>query len=527
MVKVLVADNLSPQGVEIFKQTEGLEVEVKNKISPDELLQIIGNFHGLVIRSGTKVTDAVLETGKNLKVVGRAGIGLDNVDVPAASARGVLVMNTPGGNTITTAEHEISLLLALARSIPLATASMKAGKWEKDKFMGVELYQKTLGILGMGRIGSEVARRAKGLMMEVIAYDPFISEEVAREMGVQLVDLDRLFAESDFITIHTPLTKETQNLINEVTIARMKDGIRIINCARGGIVNEEALYQALKSGKVSGAALDVFEKEPLKESPLLELDNFICTPHLGASTAEAQENVAIAIARQMVDYLKRGVIRNAVNAPSLEPEILSKIGPYLNLAEKLGSLESQLSEGRIEEIRIDYRGEIAAMDLAPLTVAVVKGVLTPILQDAVNSINAIPFAKGRGIRVVESKSGEDEDFASVIGVGIKTEKGQSEVAGTIFKKREPRVIRINEFRLEAVPEGHILIFSNVDTPGVVGQIGCLLGESQVNIANIQLSREKPGGRALSLVNVDQPLSPEALERLRKLPSIVFAKQLKV
>jgi D-3-phosphoglycerate dehydrogenase len=527
MAKVLVTDNLSQRGVEILKQTEGVEVEVRSKISPDELLQIIGNFHGLVIRSATKVTEAILEAGKNLKVVGRAGIGVDNVDVPAASARGVLVMNTPGGNTITTAEHAISLLLALARRIPQATASMKAGKWEKDKLMGVELYQKTLGILGMGRIGSEVARRAKGLMMEVIAYDPFISEEVAQEMGVQLVDLDRLFAESDFITIHTPLTKETQDLINETTLARMKDGVRIINSARGGIVDEEALYQALKSGKVAGAALDVFEKEPLNESPLLELDNFICTPHLGASTAEAQENVAIAIARQMVDYLKRGVIRNAVNAPSLEPEILSKIQPYLNLAEKLGSLESQLAEGRIEEIRIDYRGEIAALDLAPLTVAVVKGVLTPILQDAVNSINAIPFAKGRGIRVVESKSGEDEDFASVIGVGIKTEKGQSEVAGTIFKKREPRVIRINEFRLEALPEGHILIFSNVDTPGVVGQIGCLLGESQVNIANIQLSREKPGGRALSLVNVDQPLPPEALERLRKLPSIVFAKVVKV
>ncbi len=513
--------------MEILKQTEGLEVEVKNKIPPDELLQVIGNYHGLAIRSATKVTAAVLEAGKNLKVVGRAGIGVDNVDVPAASAKGVLVMNTPGGNTITTAEHAISLLLSLVRNIPQATASMKAGKWEKEKFMGVELYQKTLGILGMGRIGSEVARRAKGLMMEVIAYDPFISEKVAQEMGVRLVDLDRLFTESDFITIHTPLTKETQNLLNEATMARMKDGIRIVNCARGGIVNEEALYQALKTGKVAGAALDVFEKEPLKESPLLELDNFICTPHLGASTAEAQENVAIAIARQMVDYLKRGVIRNAVNAPSLEPEILSKIQPYLTLAEKLGALESQLSEGRIEEIRIDYRGEIAAMDLAPLTVAAVKGVLTPLLQDAVNSINAIPFAKGRGIRVIESKSGEDEDFASVIGVGIKTEKGQSEVAGTIFKKREPRVIRINEFRLEAVPEGHILIFSNLDTPGVVGQIGCLLGESRVNIAGIQLGREKPGGRALSLVNVDQPLPPEALEQLRKLPSIVFAKLVKV
>jgi D-3-phosphoglycerate dehydrogenase len=504
-----------------------LEVEVRSSLSPQELLDIIGDFHGLIIRSASKVTEAVLEAGKNLKVVGRAGIGVDNVDVPAASARGVVVMNTPGGNTITTAEHAISLLLALARSIPQATASMKQGKWEKDRFMGVELYQKTLGIIGLGRIGSEVARRAKGMMMEVLAYDPFISANVAQEMGIQLADLDRLFAESDFITIHAPLTEDTRSLINEASLSLMKNGVRIINCARGGIVDEQALYQALKGGKVGGAALDVFEKEPLKESPLLELDNFICTPHLGASTAEAQENVAIAIARQIVDYLKRGVIRNAVNAPSLEPEVLSKIQPYLNLAEKLGSLDSQLSEGRMEEIRIDYRGDIANMDLAPLTVAVVKGVLSPILQDAVNTINALPFAKGRGIRVVESKSIQDEDFASVISVGIKTDKGVNEVAGTIFKKQEPRVIRINEFRLEAIPAGYILIFSNVDTPGVVGKIGCLLGESQVNIANIQLSREKPGGRALSLVNVDQPLSPEILERVRNLPNIVFAKLIKV
>ncbi|MFH0871246.1 MAG: phosphoglycerate dehydrogenase [bacterium] len=527
MYKVLVTDNLSQNGVEILRQAEGLAVEVKNTLPPQDLLQIIGDYHALIIRSGAKVTEAVLEAGKNLKVVGRAGIGVDNVDVASASARGVLVMNTPGGNTITTAEHAISMLLALARSIPQATASMKEGKWEKNQFMGVELYQKTLGIIGMGRIGSEVARRAKGMMMEVIAYDPFISAEVAQEMGVQLADLDRLFAESDFITLHTPLTEETRNLINEGTLSRMKDGVRIINCARGGIVNEQALYQALKSGKVAGAALDVFEKEPLKESPLLELTNFICTPHLGASTAEAQENVAIAIARQVIDYLKRGVIRNAVNAPSIEPEVLSKIQPYLDLAERLGSLESQLSEGRIEEIRIDYRGEIASMDLAPLTVAIVKGVLSPILQEMVNTINALPFAKGRGIRVVESKSGEDEDFASIICVGLKTDKGQSEVAGTVVKKREPRVIRINEFRLEAIPKGHILIFCNIDTPGVLGKIGCLLGESQVNIASIQLSREKAGGRALSLVNVDQPVPPETLERLRNLPNIVFAKLVKI
>jgi len=527
MYKVLVTDKLSPRAVQILQQTEGLEVEVRNKLTPQELLQIIGDFHALLIRSATKVTEEVLEAGKMLKVIGRAGVGVDNVDVPAASARGVLVMNTPGGNTITTAEHALSLLLSLARNVPQATASMKAGRWEKDRFIGVEVYQKTLGIIGLGRIGSEVARRAKGLMMEVIAYDPFISAEVAREMGVQLVDLDQVFSDSDFITIHAPLTEDTRNLINRGTISRMKDGVRIVNCARGGIVNEADLYEALKSGKVAGAALDVFEKEPLLESPLLELDNFICTPHLGASTTEAQENVGIAIARQVVDYLKRGVIRNAVNAPSLEPEVLAEIQPYLILAEKLGCLQSQLAEGRIEEIRIEYRGEIANLEVAPLTVAVVKGVLTPLLQEAVNTVNALPFARGRGIRVVESRSGQDEDFASVIVVGIKTDRGQSEAAGTIFKKREPRVIRIDQFRLEAIPEGHILIFSNLDTPGVLGKIGTMLGESQVNIANIQLSREKAGGRALSLVNVDQPVPAETMERLRRLPNIIFAKLVKV
>jgi len=527
-MKVLATDNLSEKGIEVLRNAKGMEVDVKNKLSPEELLACIPDYHALVVRSATKVTAKVLEVAKKLKVVGRAGVGVDNIDVEAATAKGVVVMNTPGGNTITAAEHTISLMLALAKNIPQATASMREGKWEKSKFLNVEVYDKVLGIVGLGRIGSEVAKRARGLAMKVIAYDPYISTDAAGSLGVELVDLPELFLRSDFITIHTPLTAETRNLIDKKAIASMKDGVRIINCARGGIVDEAALYEALKSRKVGGAALDVFEREPLTESPLVDLDNFICTPHLGAATEEAQENVAIAIAQQIVDYLTQGVIRNAVNAPSLEPELLKKLKPYLILAEKLGRFESQLSEGRMEEIRIGYRGEIAGFDCAPLTVAVVKGVLDPILVgEEVNAVNALPWAKARGIRVVESKSTVEEDFASLITVGIKTDRGWSEVAGTLFSRQDPRVVWIDEFHLEAIPEGFLLVFSNLDVPGVIGRIGTLLGQNQVNIAGMQLGRERPGGRAVSVVNVDSPIPPEVMEEIRRLPNIVYAKLVKV
>ncbi|MBI3988098.1 MAG: phosphoglycerate dehydrogenase [candidate division NC10 bacterium] len=524
-MRVLVTDNLSSRGLQILKEA-GFEVSVKEKPSPEELKRLIADYDALIVRSSTKVTSEVLQAARGLKGIGRAGVGVDNIDLEAATAKGIVVMNTPGGNTVTAAEHTFSLLLALAKHIPEASASLKAGRWAKDKFVSVEVAGKTLGIIGLGRIGTEVARRAKGLLMRVIAYDPFISQEAAAALGVELCDLPDLYRRSDFITIHTPLTPETTRLIDRETIAQMKDGVRIINCARGGIVDEEALYEAMKSGKIAGAALDVFEKEPCTYTPLFQLETFIGTPHLAGTSQEARESVSTEIATQIVDYLQRGILRNAVNAPSIEPELLKKLQPYLILAEKLGRLESQLSEGRMEEIRIDYRGEIANYDLKPLTVAVVKGVMDPIRED-VNYVNALPLAKIRGIRVVETKSTEEADYASLITVRIKTDKGVSEVAGTLFGRREPRVVRIDEFPLEAVPEGYLLVFSNLDVPGVIGRIGTLLGQNQVNIAGMHLGRERQGGRAVSVLNVDAPIPLPVLEEIRKMPNLVYAKLVNV
>lgn len=526
-MRVLVSDDLSTRGLEVLRQNPTIQVDVRNKIAPEELLQVIDQYDALIVRSATKVTAEVIQAGKQLKVVGRAGVGVDNVDVEAATAQGVVVMNTPTGNTVTTAEHTISLLLALTKHIPQAVASLKGGRWEKGKFLNVELFNKTLGVIGLGRIGSEVARRAKGFAMRVIAYDPFISTEVASRIGVELTDLDEVYRQADFVTLHVPLGPDTYHMINRETIGLMKQGVRIINCARGGVVDEEALYEAMVSGRVAGAAFDVLENEPDTSSPLLSLENFIGTPHLGAATAEAQENVAIAIAQQVADYLTSGLIRNSVNTPSIEPELLAKIQPYLTLAEKLGRLDSQLAEGRFQEIRIDYTGEVATYDTSPLTAAVVKGVLDPITSDTINIVNALPYARQRGIRVVESKSSQEEDYASLISVTIQTDRGQSLVAGTLFSRREPRVVRIDEFSLEAVPEGYLLVFSNLDVPGVIGKIGTILGQNQVNIAGMVLGREKPGGQAVSVVNVDSQIPAPVLDEIRRMPNIVYAKVVKV
>ncbi len=525
-MRILVTDGLSLRGIEVLRQAEKFEVDVRERLSTDALLACIDNYDGLIVRSATKVTAPVLQATRRLKVVGRAGVGVDNVDVEAATARGILVMNAPSGNTLTTAEHTFSLLLALAKNVPQATASLKNGRWEKKAFVSVEVAGKTLGVIGLGRIGSEVARRAKGFAMRVIAYDPFISEEAAAALGVEVVELADLLRRADFITIHTPMTPETHHLIDGSAIAQMKTGVRVVNCARGGIIDEGALYDALKAGKVAGAALDVFEQEPNTNSPLFELTNFICTPHLGASSEEAQENVAVEIAQQIVDYLQKGIIRNAVNAPSMDPELYKVLQPYLTLSEKLGRLGSQLAEGRMHEVRIDYRGEIAGYDAAPLTAAVVKGALDPFMEDAVNYVNALALAKGRSIRVIESKVLEEADYTSLITVTIRSDRGTSEVAGTLFSRREPRVVQINEFRLEAIPEGHLLIFSNLDVPGVIGTIGTLLGKHKVNIAGMQLGRERPGGRALSVVNVDSPIPAHVMEEIRRLPNIVFVKLVK-
>lgn len=523
-MKVLVSDNISSKGIEILKRA-GLDVDVKTGMSPEELRASIGGYDGLVIRSATKVTAEIIAAAENLKVIGRAGSGLDNVDKNAASKKGIVVMNTPGGNTITTAEHSIALLFSVARLIPQATASMKAGKWEKKKFMGVELYNKTLGIIGLGNIGGQVAKRAQGLEMYVIAYDPFLSEDKAKATGVKKVSLDGLFAHSDFITIHTPMTAETKGVINSNTISKMKDGVRIINCARGGIINEQDLFEALKSGKVAGAALDVFEKEPPENNPLLTLDNVICTPHLGASTEEAQENVAVAVAEQIADYLVFGTIRNAVNFPSIPNEQIPRLQPYINLAEKLGGFSSQIFEGGVTEITVEFHGDASTINTAPVTIAAIKGFLSPILLETVNFVNAPVIAKERGIEVKEIKSGDTGDYHSMISLRIKAKDRESYLSGTLFSKKDPRIVLIDGFKVEIVPEGELLLMYNNDKPGVIGGIGTLLGNNKINIARMHFGREAAGGMAISVVSVDSPPSPEIMKLIRELPNILSVKHI--
>ena len=525
-MKVLVSDNISAKGVEILKKA-GLEVDVKTGMKPEELKACIGEYSGLVIRSATKVTAEVIEAATNLKVIGRAGSGLDNVDKAAASKKGIVVMNTPGGNTVTTAEHTIAMLFSVARMIPQATASMKAGKWEKKKFMGVELFNKTLGIVGLGAIGSQVAKKAQGIEMNIIAYDPFLSEEKAQEMGIKKGSLDEIFAESDFITIHSPMTPETKGLINASTIAKMKNGVRIINCARGGIVNEHDLYEAMKSGKVAAAALDVLEKEPPENNPLLTLENLICTPHLGASTEEAQENVALAVAEQIADYLVHGTIRNAVNFPSIPSDQVPRLQPYINLAEKLGSFSCQIFEGGATEIIVEYCGDAATVNTAPVTIAALKGYLNPILLETVNFVNAPFIAKERGIEVKETKSSDAGDFFSKITIRIKAKNKESYVSGTLYSKKDPRVIEIDNFKVEIVPEGELLLMYNNDKPGVIGNIGNLLGKNNINIARMHFGRESAGGRAISVVSLDAKPGPEVLDQLKALPNILSIKQISI
>lgn len=524
-MKVLVSDKISDKGVEILKKA-GLKVDVKTGMKPDELKACIGEYHGLVIRSATKVTADIIDAAKSLKVIGRAGSGLDNVDKAAASKKGIVVMNTPGGNTITTAEHTIAMLFALARMIPQATASMKAGQWEKKKFMGVELFNKTLGIVGLGNIGNQVAKKAQGLEMMVIAYDPFLSEDRAKALGIEKVELPEVFSRADFITIHTPMTPETKNLINAETIRKMKDGVRIINCARGGIVNEKDLYEALKSGKVAGAALDVFEKEPAgPENPLLGLDNVICTPHLGAATEEAQENVAIAVAEQIADYLVRGTIRNAVNFPSIPADQVARLQPYLSLAEKLGSFAAQTCEGGITGVTIEYLGEAAGLNTAPVTIAALKGLLTPILEETVNFVNAPFIAKERGIEVKETKSDDAGDYQSILALRIKTKDKERYFAGTLFSKKDPRIVRIDNFAVEIMPEGIMLMIYNNDKPGVIGNLGSFFGKNNINIARMYFGRESAGGMAISVMSIDSPITPGNLEEIKKMPNVLSAKLL--
>lgn len=518
-MKVLVADKLAAVGVEMLKQAGGIEVDVKEIISPEDLRAIIGNYDGLIVRSATQVTEDILEHAGRLKVIGRAGIGLDNVAVPAATKRGIVVMNAPGGNVVTTAEHAIAMMLSLARNIPQGTATLRAGKWEKKSLQGLEIFNKTLGLLGYGRVGSIVADRAKGLKMHVIVHDPHVDEAVIKQAGIESVSLEELYKRSDFITIHVPKLPETRNFICASAFEQMKPGVRIINCARGGIMNEDDLVLALKSGKVGGVALDVFETEPPGDSPLFEFDNVICTPHLGASTVEAQTNVAIAIVEQVIDYLKTGTIQNAVNVPSVTGELLVKLSPYLTLAERMGGVVAQLSKGPVIGVTVRYMGDIAGLDMAPVTTCALKGLLTPIVKDGVNFVNAVVLAKERGIKVTESRSAEAEDYMNLIVLEVVSHEGTTTVAGTIFGKKEPRIVRINDFRLEATPQGHLLFIHNEDKPGAIGSIATVLGDHNINIARMHVGQEKDGGRNVIFLDTDVLAPAETLAELRKLPLV--------
>jgi D-3-phosphoglycerate dehydrogenase / 2-oxoglutarate reductase len=518
-MRVLVSDNLGEEGIKMFQQEESIEVDVKTGLSPEELKEIIGIYDGLVIRSATKVTEDLLSAAENLKVVGRAGIGLDNVDIPAATKRGVVVMNTPTGNVVTTAEHAIGMMVSLSRNIPQGTLSLKAGRWDKKKLQGKELYNKVVGLIGFGKIGSIVADRARGLRMQVIIYDPFVNPEQIAKAGFENVTLDELYRRADYITVHVPKLKETVGLINKASFEKMKDGVMIINCARGGIVREADLYGAIMSGKVAGAALDVFETEPPGLIPLLELDQVICTPHLGASTKEAQTNVAVQVAEQIIDYLKNGTIRNAVNVPSVTGELLKKLGPYLFLGDRMGCLQAQLICGALQEISVEYAGDFQGLDLAPVTTAAIKGILTPIVKDDINYVNAPILAKERGIKVTETTKAEPEDYINLITLKAVTTEMTSTVSGTIFGRKDARVVKINDFRLEMNPAGHAAIIQNLDQPGAIGSIGTTLGMHKINIARMTVGQEEEGDNNIIFLRTDTPITPEAKEALEALPLV--------
>jgi len=523
--RVLITDALSPAAVAIFKN-RGLDVDFQPNLGKDKdkLAATINGFDGLAIRSATKVTGKLLEQAKGLKVIGRAGIGVDNVDIAAATARGIIVMNTPFGNSITTAEHAITLMLALARQIPEADTSTRAGKWEKNKFLGVEIFGKTLGIIGCGNVGSIVADRAIGLKMKVIAYDPFLSTERALKLGVEKVELDELWRRADFITLHTPLTDKTRNIVNAETLSQMKRGVRLINCARGELVDDAALGAALKSGHVAGAALDVFREEPATQSVLFGLPNVVCTPHLGASTMEAQENVALQIAEQMSDYLLRGAITNAVNFPSISAEEAPKLKPFIALAEKLGSFAGQLTESGIKQVQITYEGVVAQMNTKALTSAAVAGLLRPMLQE-VNVVSAPIVAKDRGIVVEETRRDTEGDFDSLITLAVVTDRQRRSVSGTVFADGRPRIVDIKGIRMDAEFAPSMLYVTNQDKPGFIGRFATLLGEAGINIATFHLGRESEGGNAIALVEIDGSVPAEVLDKVRHIANVQQVKPL--
>lgn len=526
-LKILVCDGMHESGLAILQGFRELQVDVPEQISPLEVKESISQYDAVVVRSRTRITAEVLRDACRLKVIGRAGTGVDNIDVQAASARGILVMNTPGANAMAAAEHTLAMILSLARHVPQATQSMKEGRWEKKRFVGTELFHQTLGIIGLGKIGSIVADRAIAMKMDVIAYDPHILPEAAAILGVESVSLDELLARSDFITLHTPSTAETRRIINRENLAKTKPGVRIINCARGDLVDEDALHEFLRSGHVAGAALDVFAQEPPKGSPLLKLDNVVLTPHLGASSIQAQANVSRTIASQIADYLLYGIIRNAVNFPSINPKDYEKIRPYLVLAERLGSLQGQICSP-VQRLEIEYSGsELETLPLQPLTQTVIKGLLDPVLAEKVNLVNAPLLLRERQIELLASSTSEAPGYTGMITVRVRGKKGESSAAGTVFPGGELRLVRLNNYRLEAELEGINLIVQNLDKPGTIGFIGTTLGNFNVNIANMHLSRTPQRDRAIAIIRIDEEAPQEALDALRTHPNIVSVEQFKL
>lgn len=524
-MKVLVSDQISDLGVD--KLREKALVDVKTDLTPEQLVVEIPQYDALVVRSSTKVTRQVLEAGINLKVVGRAGVGVDNIDVEAATERGIIVINAPEGNTISAAEHTIAMMTSLARNIPDAATSMKKGEWKRSKFMGVELYKKTLGVVGIGRIGSEVIKRAKAMDMDILAYDPYISAERAEKMGVTLTSLEEIYRKADFITVHTPLTKVTKHMIGKKELAMMKDGVRIINCARGGLIDEKALYDALVSGKVAGAALDVFEEEPVSCNPLCSLSNVIATPHLGASTEEAQVNVAVQVAEQVANALLGEPLVSAVNVSVIPPETLADVKPFIPLLKNMGSFYTQVFNGQVEAVDILYSGEIANYPVTPLTNSFLIGLLSVILQDTVNYVNAPVIAKQRGIKVREVVSKAVENFTNLITVTIKTADGTQTIAGTLFNKDDIRIVQIGKYRIEVVPSRYMLVTKYTDKPGVIGRFGITLGNHNINIAGMQVGRQSVGGEAVMVLQVDSPVSEDILAKLQELDAITSIRFVKL
>ncbi len=527
MPKVLISDKLSPEAVAIFRD-RGIEVDVKPGLTPAELREVIGQYDGLAIRSATKVTKELLEVATNLKVVGRAGIGVDNVDLKSATAHGVIVMNTPHGNSITTAEHAIAMMFALARQIPEATASTKAGRWEKNRFMGTELTGKTLGLIGAGNIGSIVADRAHGLHMRVVAFDPYLSEKRALDMGVEKLEFDELLARADFITLHTPMTEATRNILSREALAKCRRGVRIVNCARGGLVDEAALAEAITSGQVGGAALDVFETEPAKDSPLFGMENVVCTPHLGASTNEAQENVALQVAEQISDFLLTGAVTNAINTASVSAEDAPRLRPYMELVQFLGAFAGQLThaqDGVIRAIGIDYEGAVAGLNRKPLTAAALAGLLAPVLS-GVNMVNAPVVAREHGIEVSETTHDRPSEYQTLVRITVTTDRGSRAVAGTLFAGNKPRLVEVKDIKVEADFSPHMLYVTNQDRPGFIGRFGETLARHGINIATFHLGRAAAGGDAICLVSVDGDLSEAVLGEVRALPLVVQASALR-